>query len=342
MLVISSDVHRNHHSLELSGSELVPSWDSPDRADLIRAALESAGHQFSDPGGLDHDLLLQVHSGAYIEFLSSAWSRWSETEEPGQAAIGFTWPARGMFPVAPDDLIGQLGYYSFAADCSIVEGTWDAASTSAAIAQTASDHVIDSSGKVRHVFALCRPPGHHASTDQFGGYCYLNNAAVAAQRFLDSGATRVAILDVDYHHGNGTQQIFYDRDDVLFVSIHADPKVEFPFFAGHADERGIGAGAGWNLNLPLPHGSDMATWSSALATGLEAIKDSGAEALIVSLGVDTFYEDPISKFLLKTKDFTTMSSRIGALGLPMVVVQEGGYAVEAIGGNVAAFLEGLS
>lgn len=255
MLVVSSEVHRQHHSLELSGSEMIKSWDGPDRADLISSALTEAGHSFSSPKDLDADLLKKVHSADYLSFLRGAWSRWSEQSESGAAAIGFTWPTRGMNPVVPETLMGQLGYYSFAADCSIVAGTWAAASEAAAIAQTATDVVAGSNHKNPAAYGLCRPPGHHASTDQFGGYCYLNNAAVAAQRLLDRGAKRVAVLDVDYHHGNGTQSIFYGRSDVLFVSIHADPKVEFPYFAGHATESGSGKGEGWNLNLPLPHGS---------------------------------------------------------------------------------------
>ncbi len=341
MLVVRSDVHRQHHSLELAGSELIKSWDGPDRADLISAALMEAEHEFVAPDTLDRDLLTRVHSADYITFLKTAWSRWTEQPDAGSAAIGFTWPVRGMNSTIPESLIGQLGYYSFAADCSIVAGTWNAASEAAAIAQTAADAVINSSDPNPTAFGLCRPPGHHAGVDQFGGYCYLNNAAIAAQRLLDKGASRVAVLDVDYHHGNGTQSIFYERSDVLFASIHADPKVEFPYFAGHAGETGTGAGAGWNLNLPLPHGTGIESWGAALNLALGRIADSGAEAIVVSLGVDTFKGDPISRFLLDTSDYPVIAARIAGLGLPTVVVQEGGYAVEAIGTNVAAFLTGF-
>jgi acetoin utilization deacetylase AcuC-like enzyme len=244
-----------------------------------------------------------------------------------------------MDSTRPDSLSGQLGYHSFAADCSIVAGTWQAAQSAAAIAQTAADRVSDGLGVV---YGLCRPPGHHATTDQFGGYCYLNNASIAAQRLLDRGADRVGILDVDYHHGNGTQAIFYDRSDVTFISIHADPRVEFPYFAGHANEVGTGAGEGCNLNLPLPHGTDITGWTVALDAALANLGTSGADALVISLGVDTFDGDPISQFKLKTPDYASIASRIGGLGLPLVIVQEGGYAVEAIGTNVASFLAPLS
>ena len=175
---------------------------------------------------------------------------------------------------------------------------------------------------------MCRPPGHHATTDQFGGYCYLNNAAIAAQRLLDGGASCVAILDVDYHHGNGTQAIFAERSDVLFISIHADPVFEFPWFTGHASEIGQGDGEYWNLNLPLPAGTTMQGWMAALDTALTRIADADVDALVVSLGVDTYEHDPLGTFIIGTTDFVEIGAAINATGLPTVVLQEGGYAVE--------------
>ncbi len=339
MRVISSGVHQAHHGLELFDAKVNPSIEGPDRADLIGEALETAGHRLIEPGPVDPELLRRVHDSVYVDFLASAWDRWQERETPGPAAMGFTWAPRGASNRRPDDLIGQLGYHSFAADCSIVAGTWAAATSAAAIATTAADHTI-ATGETS--YGLCRPPGHHATADQFGGYCYLNNAAIAAQRFLDHGATRVAILDVDYHHGNGTQSIFYDRSDVMFVSLHADPTFEFPWFAGHADETGTAAGAGWNLNLPLPRATDYARWSEALETALGRIVDAGVDALIVSLGVDIYADDPLGTFGIETADFGTMATRIGSIGVPLTIVQEGGYAVAAIGDNVAAFLAPLT
>ncbi|HWV10926.1 MAG TPA: histone deacetylase family protein, partial [Pseudomonas sp.] len=190
-------------------------------------------------------------------------------------------------------------------------------------------------------FALCRPPGHHAAGDVMGGYCYLNNAAIAAQAFIDQGRRKVAILDVDYHHGNGTQSIFYTRSDVLFTSIHGDPAEEFPFFLGYADELGEGAGEGCNFNYPLPMGSDWDAWSAALEQACQRIGEHGAEVVVVSLGVDTYMEDPISQFKLDSPDYLTMGRRIAALGLPTLFVMEGGYAVEAIGVNAVNVLEGF-
>lgn len=192
----------------------------------------------------------------------------------------------------------------------------------------------------RSAFALSRPPGHHAARDYYGGYCFLNNAAIAAQYLRDNGASRVAILDVDYHHGNGTQSIFYDRSDVLFVSIHADPKQEYPFFLGHADERGQGDGAGYNLNLPLPWQTGADAWFGALETGLARVREYQPDFVVVSLGVDTYVGDPISQFRLESNDYLDMGKRIGDLGAPLLFVLEGGYAVADVGTNVTNVLHG--
>lgn len=337
MLVVASDLHREHHGLELSGGVVSASVESPDRADLILAALRAAGHHIVEPDAADPTLLAQVHTAQYLELLESAWDRWQQLPNAGPAAMSFTWPARGMSAVRPDDLIGQLGFHSFAADCSITAGTWAAITASAAVATTAAERLLTEGATT---YALCRPPGHHATADQFGGYCYLNNAAVAAQHLLNRGARRVAILDVDYHHGNGTQSIFYSRSDVLFVSIHADPTFEFPWFAGHGHETGAGPGEGWNLNLPLPAGATMSAFTEALTAAMQRIEASAPDALVISLGVDTFADDPLGTFAISTPDFGDVASQIGRAGIPTVVVQEGGYAVGAIGANVASFLAG--
>jgi acetoin utilization deacetylase AcuC-like enzyme len=174
----------------------------------------------------------------------------------------------------------------------------------------------------------------------FGGFCYVNNAAVAAQFLVDAG-WRVAVLDVDYHHGNGTQEIFLAHGDVLTVSIHADPQVDYPYFWGHADETGVGDGEGFNVNLPLPHGADSSVYFPALTAALERIRTFSPDALVLSLGVDTYREDPVGGFLLDVEDFPRVGERVGALGLPTVIVQEGGYALPVLGANVAGFLRGL-
>jgi acetoin utilization deacetylase AcuC-like enzyme len=224
----------------------------------------------------------------------------------------------------------------------LTSGSWAAARLGAACAIDAANEIFNEGGDgQRSAFALSRPPGHHAGADFMGGYCFLNNAALAAQALRNNGADRVAVLDIDYHHGNGTQAIFYERADVLTVSIHGDPKTEYPFFLGHADERGAGAATGFNLNLPLPRGTNFATWRAALHRGLERVRSFGAQALVVSLGVDTFEGDPISGFQLRSEDYLTVGRDIASAGLPTVFVFEGGYAVEEVGVNTVNVLEGF-
>ena len=189
--------------------------------------------------------------------------------------------------------------------------------------------------------ALTRPPGHHAGAEYYGGYCFLNNAALSAQVLLDQGARRVAIVDIDYHHGNGTQSIFYKRADVHTLSIHGDPATEYPFFLGYRDELGQGDGHGFNTNIPLPAGSQVSTWFRAVEMVLQEVMRYGADALVVALGVDTFEGDPISTFRLKSKDYLQVGRLLASARIPTVFVMEGGYAVQEIGINVANVLEGF-
>ncbi|WP_455774165.1 histone deacetylase family protein, partial [Burkholderia stabilis] len=193
----------------------------------------------------------------------------------------------------------------------------------------------------RAAFALCRPPGHHAGREYMGGYCYLNNAAIAAQHGIAQGAARVAVLDVDFHHGNGTQDIFYERADVLFASIHGEPHVSYPYFSGYADERGAGAGEGFNLNLPLPKGTQWDTYATALGHAADAIVAHAPDLLVVSLGVDTFEHDPISHFRLRSPDYLRIGEALARLNLPTLFVMEGGYMVEEIGINAVNVLLGF-
>ncbi len=339
MRTVASHDHRSHHSIELDRGRLVPSWEGPERADRIReAVIEARLGPIVEPDPLDRALLGRVHDPVYVEFLERAWDRWVADGYEAPGAMGIAWPGRRLGRRRPDDLLGQLGYHSFAADCSIVAGTWTAVASSAAVAQTAAQFVADGE---RTAFALCRPPGHHAMSDQFGGYCYLNNAAVAAQLLVEGGADRVAILDLDHHHGNGTQDIFFARSDVAFCSLHADPSHRFPWFLGHADERGAGAGDGYSRNLPLPPGTGVDAWREALDAGLTWLGPLGIDALVVSLGVDTFVDDPISDFELATSDYPPVGRRLAGAGLPTVFVMEGGYATDALGPNVVGVLEGF-
>jgi acetoin utilization deacetylase AcuC-like enzyme len=281
--------------------------------------------------------LLAVHDDAYVAFLQNAFAEWAAAGREGDA-IGYTWPVVRRRQLALTRIDAKLGRYSFDAATPIAEGTWQAAYWAAQTALTALAAMMD--GESQHAFALCRPPGHHSGSDYLGGYCYLNNVAIAAEKARRSGK-RVAILDIDYHHGNGTQDIFYDDGEMLFVSIHADPATDYPFYWGHADERGEGAGEGKNLNLPLPRGTRADEYLAALEKGLDAIREHGAELIVLSFGADTFEDDPISQFKLRQEDYPVIAGRIASLGLPVLIVMEGGYAVDALGQNVDAFLSGF-
>lgn len=341
MDIVYSEDHRLHCGQgEMVDGEQHPCFENPSRADTVLAAVKRAGiGQVLPPEDFGLEPILAIHGRRYVDFLQHAWDRWA-----AQGCVADLLPtifhgrhSRGEAPV-PTALMGELGHYCFDSEAPVTSGTWQAIYSSAQVALTAQQLMAQGA---RSAFALCRPPGHHAGSDYMGGYCYFNNAAIAGQRFLDQGARRVAILDIDYHHGNGTQEIFYGRGDVLFASIHADPMVEYPYYWGHESERGEGAGEGFNCNYPLPHGAGWAQWSKALADACAQIEGYGADALIISLGVDTYEQDPISEFRLTTPDYRLIGEAIGALGLPTLFVMEGGYAVEAIGLNVSGVLEGF-
>jgi acetoin utilization deacetylase AcuC-like enzyme len=339
MITVYSPQHRLRNArTELHRGELVRPFECPERAQFVldRVRSERLGEVIA-PQGFGSAPLAAVHDAGYLEFLAGAWGEWSATGAKGEA-IPDCWPARRMTQRAPRTIAGKLGYYAMAGETSISDGTWQAACIAADVALTGAQQL---QGGARGAFALCRPPGHHAARDLYGGYCFLNNAAVAAQYLRDHGAARVAILDVDYHHGNGTQDIFYQRADVLFVSLHGDPATEFPYFSGYADETGAGDGAGFTLNFPLPRGTGFAEWRAALGQALARIREFRADALVVSLGVDTYLGDPISSFKLDSPDFSTYGGLIGACGLPTLFVLEGGYAVAEIGINVVNVLCGF-
>lgn len=348
MLTVHNPDHHLHQGRhEMFRGRLVPCHETAQRldhvlAELQRRALGTLRPPEADLAGLDA-ALARLHTPRYLNFIEHAWDEWVAIDpaNAAQDALPSVWPAPGMRrDVLPANFAARMGIFSFDAGTPLTAGSWTAARSGAACALSAARAV--SSGAATTAFALTRPPGHHAGGDFFGGYCFLNNAAVAAQALRDGGAERVAVLDVDYHHGNGTQEIFYARDDVLTVSIHGDPRTEYPFFLGHADERGSGAGAGFNLNLPLPRGTDFARWRTALHTGIDAIRAFGAQALVVSLGVDTFEGDPISGFTLRSADYLAVGAEIAAAGLPTVFVFEGGYAVAEVGINTVNVLEGFS
>jgi acetoin utilization deacetylase AcuC-like enzyme len=336
--VFSKDHLLRSPRTELYGGELIRPHESPERAQIVLHEVQARRlGQVIEPVSFGAAPRLRVHDAGFLAFLETAWRAWVAAGNRGEA-IPDCWPARRMRQRCPATIMGKLGYYAMAGETSISDGTWEAACAAADVALTAASYIKDGA---RGAFALCRPPGHHAAHDLYGGYCFLNNAAIAAQFLRDAGAAHVAILDVDFHHGNGTQDIFYDRSDVLYVSLHGDPAQSFPYFSGYADETGAGRGAGFNLNLPLPAGTEFGAWQEALRSALKRIADFRADALIVSLGVDTFVEDPISFFRLQSADFLSYGRLLGSLGLPTLFVLEGGYAVEAIGVNVVNVLMGF-
>lgn len=322
---------------ELNGGVLQAPFECPRRAEIVLGAVRAAGlGPIEPPRAFALETVRRVHDDAYLAFLETAWHRWREAGFEGEA-IAQVFPARRMTQRLPRDIEGALGYFALAAETAITEGTWEAALAAKDVALTGAECLLAGEAAA---FALCRPPGHHAARDLFGGYCFLNNAAIAAERLRERGLERVAVLDVDFHHGNGTQDIFYERPDVLFVSWHGDPDDTFPHFSGWVDERGSGAGDGATHNYPLPQGTDWQRYAAALDDGLGHVRRFGAEAVVVSLGLDTFEGDPLGFFTLGTDDFGRLGAELAGLGLPTLYVLEGGYAVDALGTNVVATLEG--
>ena len=339
MKTVYSQLHSLQHAeAEFIRGKRVASFEVPRRAELVLERVRAmALGPVVDIGDYGIETILKVHDADFVTFLSTAWAAWSA--ENGEIdAFPNAWPPPRTSRRATTRPGAELGRFCVDMSSPVLAGTWTAAKAAADAAITAVDIVV---GGDRAAFALCRPPGHHAGRDYFGGYCFLNNAAVAAQAFLDRGFRKVAVLDIDYHHGNGTQDIFYERADVVTVSIHADPQVEYPYYSGYAGETGEGAGVGGNLNLPLPWGTEYPAYSAALATAIERVGVHNVEALVVSLGVDTFGGDPISRFKLVSDDFTRIGQAIAGLSLPTVFVMEGGYAIEEVGINAVNVLSGF-
>ncbi len=340
MISVFSKSHELHApEYEYYRGERVPCFESPARASLVYSQLLGRGHTLVEPTVDSRSTLKQIHTPRYLAFLESAWTRWLANDPFNATVQPFpsVWPVRSLrSDIEPENFIAQLGLYSMDNGSPIVEGTWAAAKAGADAAASAADLIAKGESSV---FCATRPPGHHAGADFMGGYCFLNNAAVAAQTLLNNHYSRVAILDIDYHHGNGTQSIFYDRSDVLFISIHGDPQTEYPFYLGHSDEVGEGKGEGFNLNLPLSAGTSTDKWFEALEDACLRIGRFQADALVVSLGLDTFISDPISKFSLVGEDFKRVGARLKRIGLPTILVLEGGYATKELGVNTVNVLD---
>jgi acetoin utilization deacetylase AcuC-like enzyme len=341
MKAFYSDTHLKHApTFEVfDGGVRVPNYETPERATRILAALQKTDWaEVHAPADFGLAPILAVHDRGYVDFLASAWSDWLAAEpeiaeaSDKSALLPATFALRGQAHPAKS-ILGRAGYYMMDLSAPIVEGTYAAALASANCALSAAQAITVGE---RAAFALCRPPGHHAGKSHCGGYCYLNNAAIAANWLRENG--KVTLLDIDYHAGNGSQDIFYERADVLSISIHADPAYEYPYYAGYVEERGAGAGLGFHHNFPLPAGTEDTAYLAALAEALRLIRAFEPVAVVVSAGMDIYSDDPLGKIRITHAGIRQIGARIAELQLSTAIIMEGGYNNEALGENVAAFL----
>ena len=317
----------------LSSGAAKPNPEQPARVDALLAGARAAGLEVIEPEDHGRGPLAAVHPAEYLEFLEGVFVRWQRIPEASEEVIPNVHPIRHA-ATYPRSAVGQAGYHMADTACPISADTWGSAYWSAQTAVAAADLVLEGASSA---YALCRPPGHHAFADLAGGFCFLNNTAIAAERCARAGR-RVAVLDVDLHHGNGTQGIFWARGDVLTVSVHADPARYYPFFWGHAHERGAGPGHGANLNLPIPRGTGDDGFLEALARGLARIRAFAPDVVVVALGLDAYEGDPFGGLAVTTPGFGRIAEAAAGLGLPTVIVQEGGYLCPELGDNLASFL----
>jgi acetoin utilization deacetylase AcuC-like enzyme len=342
--VVRTEAHRLHDpAAGVWIGAPIPADELPERAERITAELADAGAPTVKAAPHSDDALLAVHDPALVEFLRAAWATWSEAgypEDPGQGeVVGYIFPTPGLLgevvPHVPTSPAARTGSFCFDTMTGIGPGTWEAARAAVDCALTAADLVL---GGERAAYACCRPPGHHVTRSSYGGSCYLNNAAAAAAHLRRSGVERVAVLDLDAHHGNGAQSIFWGDESVLTGSVHVDPGAGwFPHFLGFADESGP-----TNLNLPLAPRSEDDAWLEGVDRLVDAARSHHSEALVIPLGVDAHAGDPNSPLEVTEAAFREAGRRIGALDLPTVAVQEGGYVLETVGTLVRATLEGLA
>ena len=338
--VVAGDAHRAHDPpYEVNYGEVVrPVYERVERAERIRDALAAAGHPLVEPAPHGIEPVLAVHEPALLGFLEQGWAAWRAGGGP-EVLIPDSFPIPRLGRGGGRDLgggVGRPGWFCFDTATPMVAGSFSAALAAADAALTAADLVAAGAPAA---YALCRPPGHHAGPGYYGGFCLLNNAAIAARYLARRG--RVAVVDVDFHHGNGTQDIFWEDPEVLYVSLHGDPAGHYPHFTGAADETGGGAGAGTNRNLPLPDGTGDDAYLEALGEAMAVVAGFDPATLVVSAGFDTFAGDPIGAFQVTTPGFRRIGAALAAAGRPTVVVQEGGYAVEALGANALALLRGV-
>ena len=332
--VVWSDAHVDHApTLQAIDGVDYPHPEVPSRPRLIREALDAAGLADLVPAAPCDDLLVaRVHAPAYRQFIDEACSELDADEQLAPAGV-----SADSAVLESDSLAVRASYFAFGTDAPLMRATYRAARSAVDVAVTGAALVKHGAP---HAFALCRPPGHHAEHDRMGGFCYFNNAVIAAHELLSAG--RVAILDVDYHHGNGSQHLTYDRGDILYASLHADPRWAYPGFSGTAAERGTGEGEGLNLNYSLWPGTAIDDYAATLAGACERIAAFAPAGLIVSLGFDTHADDPIASFALRSEDFGRIGAEIAALDLPTLHVLEGGYALARLGESAVAYVSALT
>lgn len=338
MLAIFDDRQLLHRPLtRLAGGRLVPNPEQPERIELLKQGLEAFGAKLSTPVAHGDQPIAAIHDADYLDFLRNGFSEWKKSPANGPEMRASVHPTVHMNR-KPVDLLGRVGYFQADASCVLLDGSWEAIGASA---NTAIDAMARILAGERAVYALCRPPGHHAYADKAGGFCYLNNAAVAAQLATDQGA-RVAIVDIDVHHGNGTQTIFYHRADVLTVSVHGDPAHLYPFYCGYADENGTGEGSGFNRNIPLALFSDSDAYLAAVNAACETAEEFSPDILIVGLGLDASSADPFACMAVDDDGFKRIGSRLAKAGMPTLLVQEGGYPSPHLPVLLENFLVGFS
>lgn len=342
MITVFDETQRTHAPTEfVVAGRLQPIPETPARIDMLLQGVRKLGGPIVNPAPVYSDTIALVHDQRYIQFLSTLHTRWqrqagaSDIPTANVFALG-----RRNLPEAgyPESVAGQVGYHFGDGSCPVTAETYAAAVASVATAAHGANLVL--AGKPV-VYALCRPPGHHAAADMAAGFCFFNNAAISAGMFTRAGR-KTAILDIDVHHGNGTEAIFYARADVLTVSIHAHPKRFYPFFWGYAEEAGRGEGEGFNLNLPLERGTTLKPYLAALDVALKRVADFAPDVVVLAAGLDIAEDDPFKGFAITTPEFTAIGRAIAALKRPMLVVQEGGYPSPSLGNNLAGLLSGLA
>lgn len=319
----------------MANGAILPNPEQAERIERLLGGAKAAGCSVEPPVDAGMSPIAALHSPEYLTFLETIHTRWSRIEGAGEEVIPNIHPANRSDSY-PRSAVGQAGFHQADTACPIAAGTWEAAYWSAQSAITGADLLAAGEDSV---YALARPPGHHAFGDLAGGFCFLNNSAIAAERLRANGL-RAAILDVDVHHGNGTQGIFYHRSDILTVSIHADPERFYPFFWGQAHERGAGDGLGYNLNLPMPRGTPDEAYLGTLEVALRRIRAFGADVVVVALGLDAFVDDPFKGLAVTTEGFGRIGAAIAGLGVPCLFVQEGGYLCDELGENLTSVLSG--